>query len=96
MKQWESVNDYSCRVQGLLSKARHVIEEEYTGTYGHVKESLIMMKPMIDCALDVFISGLPDDISIFLDTRNRLVVELVAPEFCNPKASFLVDPGSDF
>ena len=46
------------------------IEEKYTGTYGHTKESAIMMKPVIDCALDAFIRGLPDDISIFVDTRN--------------------------
>ena len=56
-------------MQGLLSGARHAIDEKYTGTYGHVKESLIMMKPVIDCALDAFIRGLPDDISIFVHTR---------------------------
>ena len=65
-----NVSDYNDRVQGLLSGARHAIEEKYTGTYGHVKESLIMMKPVIDCALDAFIRGLLDDISIFMDTRN--------------------------
>ena len=70
MKQSESVNDYNDQVQGLLSGARHAIEEKYTGTYGHVKESSIMMKPVIDCALDAFIRGLPDYISIFVDTRN--------------------------
>ena len=70
MKQLESVSDYNDRVQGLLSGARHAIEEKYTGTYGHVKESSIMMKPVIDCALDAFIRGFPDDISIFVDTRN--------------------------
>ena len=70
MKQSETVSDYNDRVQGLLSGARHAIEEKYTGTYGHTKESIIMMKPVVDCALDVFIRGLPDDISIFVDTRN--------------------------
>ena len=70
IKQSETVNDYNDRVQGLLSDARHAIEEKYTGTYGHTKESAIMMKPVIDCALDAFIRGLPDDISIFVDTRN--------------------------
>ena len=38
--------------------------------YGHTKESAIMMKPVIDCALDAFIGGLPGDISIFVETRN--------------------------
>ena len=70
MKQSETVSDYNDRVQGLLSGARHAIEEKYTGTYGHTKESIIMMKPVVDCALDAFIRGLPDDISIFVDTRN--------------------------
>ena len=70
MKQSETVSDYNDRVQGLLSGARHAIEEKYTGTYGHIKESVIMIKPVIDCALDPFIRGLPDDISIFVDTRN--------------------------
>ena len=40
------------------------------GTYGHVKESLIMMKEVIDCALDAFIRSNPNEISIFLDTNN--------------------------
>ena len=29
-----------------------------------------MMKPMVDCALDAFIKGLPDEMSTFVDTRN--------------------------
>ena len=70
MKQSETVSDYNDRVQGLLSGARHAIEEKYTGTYGQAKESAIVMKPVIDCALDAFIRDLPDDISIFVDTRN--------------------------
>ena len=70
MKQSETMSDYNDRVQGLLSGARHAIEEKYTGTYGHTKESAVIMKPVIDCALDAFIRGLPDDISIFVDTRN--------------------------
>ena len=57
MKQSETVCDYNDRVQGLLSGARHAIEEKYSGTYGHTKESAIMMKPVIDCALDAFIWG---------------------------------------
>ena len=70
MKQSETVSDYNDRVHGLLSETRHAIEEKYTGTYGHTKESMIMMKPVVDSALDAFIRGLPDDISIFVDTRN--------------------------
>ena len=53
-----------------MSGARRAIEEKYIGTYGHTKENAIMMKPVIDCALDAFIRGLPDDISIFVDTCN--------------------------
>ena len=53
-----------------VSGARHTIEEKYTGKYGHTDESAIMMKPVIDCASDAFIRCLPDDISIFVDTRN--------------------------
>ena len=56
MKQSESVSHYNDRVQGLLSGARQAIEEKYTGTYGHVKESLIMIKPVINCVLDAFIT----------------------------------------
>ena len=70
MKQSETVSDYNDRVQGLLSGARHAVEEKYTGTYGHTNETVIMMKPVVDCALDAFIRGLSDDISIFVDTRN--------------------------
>ena len=70
MKQSETVGDYKDRVQCLLSGARHAIEEKYTGTYGHTNESVIMLKPVVDCALDAFIRGLPDDISIFVDSRN--------------------------
>ena len=29
-----------------------------------------MMKPVMDCALNAFFRGLPDDMSIFVDTRN--------------------------
>ena len=29
-----------------------------------------MLKPVLDCALDAFIRGLPDDMSIFVNTRN--------------------------
>ena len=28
------------------------------------------MKPVMDCALDAFIKGLPDGMSTFVDTRN--------------------------
>ena len=70
MKQLETVGDYNDCVQGLLSGGRHAIEEKYTCTYGHTKESVIMMKPVNECALDAFIRGLSDDISIFVDTRN--------------------------
>ena len=59
LKQSETVSDYNDRVQGLLNGARYAIEEKYTGTYGHTKESIIMMKPVVDCALDAFIRGLP-------------------------------------
>ena len=52
MKQSESVSDNNDRVQGLLSGTRHAVEGRYTGTYGHVKDRLIIMKPVIDCALD--------------------------------------------
>ena len=34
IKQSETVSNYNDRVQGLLSGARHAIEEKYTGTYG--------------------------------------------------------------
>ena len=70
MEQSKSVSDYNDRVQGLLNGARHAIEEKYTGNYRHVKESLIMMKPVVDCALDAFIRGHPDDVSIFVNTLN--------------------------
>ena len=70
MKQSETVSDYNDRVQGHLSGSRHAIEEKYTGTYRHTKESIIMMKPVVDCALDALIRGLLDDIYIFVDTRN--------------------------
>ena len=29
-----------------------------------------MMKPVVDCALDAFIKGLPDEMSMFVNTRN--------------------------
>ena len=70
MNQKETVSDYYDRLQGLLSGARHTLEEKYTRRYGQEKESNIMLKPVLDCALDAFIRGLPDDMSIFVDTRN--------------------------
>ena len=70
MTQKESVSDYYDRVLGLLSGAKHTLEEKYNASYGEEPESNIMMKPVMDCALDAFIRGLPDDMSIFVDTRN--------------------------
>ena len=75
MKQTETVSDYYDRVQGLLSGAKHAIEDKYTqvhyaGTPHEISESTIMMKPVVDCALDAFIRGLPDEMSTFVDTRN--------------------------
>ena len=70
MTQKESVSDYYDRVLGLLSGAKHTLEEKYNARYADEPESSIMMKPVIDCALDAFIRGLPDDMSIFVDTGN--------------------------
>ena len=75
MKQTETISDYCDRVQGLLSGAKHMIEDKYTqvhyaGTTHEISESTIMMKPVVDCALDAFIKGLPDEISTFVDTIN--------------------------
>ena len=75
MKQTETVSDYYDRLQGLLSGAKHAIEDKYTqvhyaGTPHEISESTIMMKPVVDCALDAFIKGLPDEISTFVDTIN--------------------------
>ena len=70
MTQNESVSDYYDTVLGLLSGAKHTLEEKYNLRYGDEPESSIMMKPVIDCALDAFIRGLPEDMSIFVDTRN--------------------------
>ena len=53
-----------------MSGACHTLEEKYTRRYRQEKESNIMLKPVLDCALDAFIRGLPDDMSIFVDTRN--------------------------
>ena len=68
MKQTETVSDYYDRVQGLWSGVKNAIEDKYTqvhyaGTTHEISESTIMMKPVVDCALDAFIRGLPDFIS---------------------------------
>ena len=65
MNQKETVSDYYDRLQGLLSGARHTLEEKYTRRYGQEKESNIMLKLVLDCALDAFIRGLADDIFLF-------------------------------
>ena len=75
MKQTETVSDYHDRVQSFLRGAKHAVEDEYTqvhyaGTTHEISESTIMMKPVVDCALDAFIKGLPDEMSTFADTRN--------------------------
>ena len=59
----------------MLSGSKHAIEDKYTqihcaGTAPEVNESTIMMKPVVNCALDAFIKGLPDEISTFVHTRN--------------------------
>ena len=48
MTQKESVSDYYDRVLGLLSGAKHTLEEKYNARYGDELESSIMMKPVID------------------------------------------------
>ena len=70
MTQNETVSDYYDRLQGLISGARHTLEEKYTVRYGQTKASEIMLIPVIDCALDAFIRGLPEEMSKFVDTRN--------------------------
>ena len=52
MKQTETVSDYYDRVQGLLSGAKHAIEDKYTqvhyaGTTHEMSESTTMMKPVV-------------------------------------------------
>ena len=70
MTQREAVNDYHDRLQGLISGARHTLEGKYTKKYGQEKESSIILRPIIECALDAFIRGLPDEISTFVDIRS--------------------------
>ena len=67
MKQTESVSDYYDRKFGLLSGAKHSLEEKYSGS---IDNTANMMKPVTDCALDAFIRGLPDEMLTFVDTRN--------------------------
>ncbi|XP_051161523.1 uncharacterized protein LOC127281712 [Leptopilina boulardi] len=84
-KQTETVSDYNDRLQGLLSGARHALQAKYNARYREVQgdavriqetpESTIMMKPIIDCALEAFIRGLPEEMSIFVDTRNPANLE---------------------
>ena len=69
MKKTETVRDYYDRVQGLFSEAKHAIDEKYTqghypGTTREMSENTVMMKPVVDCALDssimkrnVYVSG---------------------------------------
>lgn len=85
LKQTETVSDYHDRLQGLLSGARHALETKYNSQYrkidgGAVRvqntpESEIMMWPIIDCALEAFIRGLPEEMSTFVDTRNPTNLE---------------------
>lgn len=79
MKQTETVSDYNDRLQGLISGAKHALGEKYGARYRRVNNddedndipvSEIMIKPIIDCALEAFIRGLPEEMSIFVDTRN--------------------------
>ena len=67
MKQTESVSDYYDRTFGLLSGAKHSLEEKYSGPTDNTSS---MMKPVTDCALDAFIHGLPEEMLTFVDTRN--------------------------
>ena len=57
MKQTESVSDYYDRTLGLLSGAKHSLEEKYSQS---IYNTASMMKPVTDCALDAIIRGLPD------------------------------------
>ena len=75
MKQTETISDYYDLLQGLLCGAKHAIKDKYikihyASTAHEVSESTIMMKPVVDCALDAFIKSLPDEMSTFVDTRN--------------------------
>ena len=75
MNQTETVRDYHDQVQGLLSGAKHAFEDKYTqihyaGTAHEINETTIMMKLVVNCALDAFIKGLPDEMSALVDTRN--------------------------
>ena len=59
----------------MLSGAKHSIKNKYTqihyaGTAREVSENTIIMKPVVDCALDVFNKGLPDKMSTLVDIKN--------------------------
>lgn len=71
MKNTESVSDYHDRLRGLLSGARHTLESKWE----EVDESKTMMKPVLQCARDAFIRGLPQEMSNFVDTRNPKTLE---------------------
>lgn len=79
LKQSETVGDYYDRLQGLLSGAKYALETKYNKNFREIgqdernrrlSESDIIMQPVIDCALESFIRGLPEEMSIFVDTRN--------------------------
>ncbi|XP_043461938.1 uncharacterized protein LOC122498320 [Leptopilina heterotoma] len=84
-KQSETVSDYHDRLQGLISGAKHALDAKYQHRYRQVEgaavrvqeeaESTIMMRPIIECALEAFMRGLPEEMSIFVDTRNPANLE---------------------
>ena len=74
-KQTETVSDYYGRAQDLLNGAKHAIEDNYAlihdaGTTHEISESTIMMKLVMYCILDASITGLPDEMSTLVHTRN--------------------------
>lgn len=84
LRQSETVGDYYDRLRGLISGAKHALESKYNKRYVEVGEegrpqqkleSTIIMQPVIDCALESFIRGLPEEMSIFVDTRNPANLE---------------------
>lgn len=64
MRRNEFVSDFYDRLNILISSAWNALEDSYS------YDAKLMMHPVLECAFEAFLRGLPDDMARYVDVRN--------------------------
>lgn len=71
MNRTDDVREFYDKVTSFTAKTKAVPRDKY-GT----DDAAILTQPLTDCALDSFIRGLPDSMSIMIEARNPKTIEV--------------------